>query len=398
MAFFGNDAVNRVNLHYAIQALAQGAGGALVFAFLLHAGVPVPMTFVWIAAVLAGRFVLRPLILPIGKRWGLKPLVIAGVLLTAVQYPTYAEVHGLNWALAASCALGAVASTLYWPSYHAYFAALGDAEHRGHQVGIREAVATIIGIVAPLIGAWLLLNAGPRWMFGAVAAVQALSAAPLLFAPNVMPPGEAPGAFRAAREGMVLFLVDGWQGACIYYVWQVALFLSVGSSIGAFGGALALAAFVAAVLTAFFGRHIDRGGGRRTAALACILTVALVLTQAIAFGHLWLAVAANALGAFASALIIPAISTPLYNLSQASPCPFRYNIATEGAWDIGCGSGVLTAAAISAVGGSLGVAILTALPAVGGVFWMLWRYYGAHPTAGGVDIRPELALEPHAPP
>ena len=235
-------------------------------------------------------------------------------------------------------------------------------------------------------------------MFGLVAAVQALSAAPLFFAPNVMPPRQAPGAFRAVRQGVALFLVDGWQGACIYYVWQVALFISLGSSIGAFGGALALAAFVAAVLTALFGRHIDRGGGRRTAVLAFVLTVALVLTQAAAVGDLWLAVAAIALAAIASALIIPAISTPLYNLSKASPCAFRYNIATEGAWDIGCGSGLLTAAAISALGGSLSLAILTALPAVGGVFWLLWRYYGAHPVVGGVEIESALALEPHTPP
>jgi hypothetical protein len=395
MAFFGNDAINRVNLHYSVQALAQGAGGALVVAYLLHASVPLPMTFVWLAGIIAGRFVLRPLILPIGKRWGLRPMVIAGALLTAVQYLTYAGVRGLGWPLLLNGALGAVASTLYWPSYHAYFASLGDAKHRGHQVGIREAVATIVGIVAPIIGAWLLLTAGPLWMFGAVAAAQILSVAPLFFAPNVMPQRKAPGAFRAAREGVVLFLVDGWQAACIYYVWQAALFISVGSSIGAFGGAMALAAFVAAVLTLLFGRHIDRGGGQRTAVLACVFTVALVLTQAAAFGHLWLAVAANSLGSIAGAFIIPAISTPLYNLSQASPCPLRYNIATEGAWDIGCGSGLLTAAAISALGGSLSFAVLTALPAVGGVFWLLWRYYGAHPTAGGVEIEPQLALEPH---
>jgi hypothetical protein len=42
--------------------------------------------------------------------------------------------------------------------------------------------------------------------------------------------------------------------------------------------------------------------------------------------------------------------------------------------------------------------LLTAAPAVGGVFWVLWRYYGAHPSAGRVDIAPELALEPPAPP
>jgi hypothetical protein len=398
MAFFGNDAVNRVNLHYAIQALAQGAGGTLIFAVLLRAGVPVPLTFVWLAGIIAGRFVLRPLILPIGKRWGLKPLVIAGVLLTATQYPTYAEVRGVGWPLVANAVIGAVGSTLYWPSYHAYFAALGDAEHRGHQVGVREAAAAVIGIVAPLAGAWLLLNAGPWWMFGAVAAAQALSAAPLLAAPNVMPPREAPGAYRAAREGVAIFLADGWQVACIYYVWQVALFVSLGSSVGAFGGAVALAALVGAAVNLFFGRHIDRGGGRRTALLTCAVTVALALTQAGAFGHLWLAVAANALAAIATALITTAISTPLYNLSQASPCAFRFNIATEGAWDIGCGSGVLTAAAVSASGGSLSLMLLAALPAIGGLFWLLWRYYGAHPTAGGVEFAPALALELHAPP
>jgi MFS family permease len=234
-------------------------------------------------------------------------------------------------------------------------------------------------------------------MFGAVATVEALSVLPLLAAPNVMPPRTAPGAWRAAREGVALFLLDGWRQACVYQVWQVALFVSLGSSIGAFGGTMAFAALVQAILTALFGRHIDRGGGRRTALLACGVTMALSLTQAAVFGHPWLAVAANALGAIATALIIPAISTPLYNLSQASPCTFRYNIATEGAYDIGMGAGALTAAAISALGGSLSFMLLTALPVVGGVFWLLWRYYGAHPSAG-VEVVPELALEPHAPP
>ena len=42
--------------------------------------------------------------------------------------------------------------------------------------------------------------------------------------------------------------------------------------------------------------------------------------------------------------------------------------------------------------------MLTALPAISGVFWILWRYYGAHPSAGGVEIAPQPALEPHAPP
>ena len=55
----------------------------------------------------------------------------------------------------------AVGDVFYWPSYHAYFAALGDAEQRGQQVGAREALAAVVGIGAPLIGAWALVTVGP---------------------------------------------------------------------------------------------------------------------------------------------------------------------------------------------------------------------------------------------
>ena len=52
----------------------------------------------------------------------------------------------------------------------------------------------------------------------------------------------APGVFRAARRGMMLSLTDGWFDAWFLPVWQVALFLSLGESISAYGGAMALAA------------------------------------------------------------------------------------------------------------------------------------------------------------
>ena len=60
MAFFRNDAVNRVNLHYGIQALAQGAGGIFFLVFMLRAGVSVPAALTAQAAIVAGRFLIRP--------------------------------------------------------------------------------------------------------------------------------------------------------------------------------------------------------------------------------------------------------------------------------------------------------------------------------------------------
>ena len=45
------------------------------------------------AAILAGRFVARPAVLPLARRWGLKPLLILGTVGMAVQYPLLAEVR-----------------------------------------------------------------------------------------------------------------------------------------------------------------------------------------------------------------------------------------------------------------------------------------------------------------
>jgi DHA1 family inner membrane transport protein len=398
MAFFGNDAVNRVNFHSSVQAVAAGAGGIFILSYLLHAGLSVPATLLSFAAVLAGRFCLRPLILPLGKRWGLKPLVIAGALIVAAQYPMLAEVHGLNAWLYALVVATAVGDTLYWPSYHAYFAALGDAEHRGQQIAVREALSAVVGIVAPLVGSWALVTGGPRITFAAVAIVQALSALPLLGAPNVAVKAAATGVFNAARSGFALFVMDGWMGACFYYVWQVALFVSLDRSLTGYGGAMALAALVGAVAGLMMGRHIDGGGGRRAVILAYTATAGLSLLRALSVGSPWLAVAANAPGPFVAALLLPAEMTAVYNLAKASPCPFRFHILTEGGWDLGAASGSLIAAALAFYGQSLGVSLALTIPGALVTGWVLWRYYGANPNAVGVDVPVELLTEPPHPP
>src|SRR4051812_31284251 len=159
MAFLSNDVINRVYVHAGIQALASGAGGVFVLVFLLRAGVPIPIALLSQASIVAGRFLLRPTMLPLAQRFGVKPLLIAGTLMIAGSYPMLAFVHGVGLMLWLFCAVSAVADVFYWVAYHTYFATLGDDEHRGHQVGAREAVVAVVGIIAPLLGA-----AGLTWL------------------------------------------------------------------------------------------------------------------------------------------------------------------------------------------------------------------------------------------
>jgi len=375
LAFLRNDAINRVNIHTGIQSLAMGAGGIFFLVFLIRGGVPVPAALTAQAAILAGRFVMRPVILPLSKRWGLKPLVVIGTLGISLQYPLLAEIDGVGAKLFALCAVAAIAEIFYWPSYNAYFSALGDAEHRGHQVSAREALVAVVNIVAPLLGTWALITLGPRSMFAAVGVVQALAALPLLGVPNVQVPPAAPGAFRAARLGAVLAATDGWFDAWYILIWQIALYVSLGESVSAYGGAMALAALIGAGFGLFLGRHVDAGHGRRAALLACgVAGIALTL-RAASLASPWLAVTANALGAIVFPLLLPVLATAVYNLAKASPCPMRFSIATEAGWDIGCASACLIAAALYAAGVPPAVGMLLALPVLLAAALLLRRHF-----------------------
>jgi DHA1 family inner membrane transport protein len=374
MAYLGNRTVNLVNLHYALHTLAMSLGGVFFAVYLLKAGLSVAAVLVAMALILFGRFLMRPLVLPIGRRIGLRGVLIAGSTFAALQYLLLAQVHGVGPMLVATLIVSSVGETLYWTSYHAYFAAMGDAEHRGHQVSAREAVARVVEIAGPVAGGWALTTLGPLWAFGFAAVAQALAALPLLGTPKVEVPASAPGALASARLGIALFASDGWIASGFYWVWQIALFQGLGRSFTAYGGAMALAAAAGAVLGLVLGRHIDAGHGRRAVWLAFLALSVTVLFRAGATTPA-LALAANAMGALVACLHTPTLMTAVYNLSKDSPCVLRFHMATEGGFDLGCGAGLLAAAGLLKLGTPLNLTVLVSLLGAVATLAMLRGYY-----------------------
>lgn len=377
MSFFSNSAINRFNLHYAIQAIAAGAGGVFVLAFLLRAGFSVPATLLVQAGLVGARFVVRPIVPYLAGRFGLKPLLIAAILLEAAAYPLLAFVKGPDLMLVLWFAVATLGSVIYWTCFHTWFARLGDAEHRGGQIGAREAMGALSGILAPLLGGWVLVTGGPVILFAAAGIVQALSVLPLLGAPNVAVARKAPGTWRAARLGARLMFTDGMFAGGYHHVWVIALFVSLSESYTAFGAAMALAAAVGAAFSLLTGRHIDAGFGRGALVVATVVSTGVLLLRAGSLDLPWLAVTANALGALVVGLWTPALMTPVYNLTKASPCPLRFQVAAEGGWDLGCGSVCLAAAGLTAAGLPLPVSILLGLAGCAASFAIVWRGYTA---------------------
>ncbi len=381
MAFFRNNTVNLLNLHYGIHSIALGGGAAFFLVYLLKSGVPIPGVFVSLALILLGRFLIRPIVVGLAARWGLRALVVAGTLLTALQYPLLAEVHGVGAVLVGLCVVSAVSDTIYWSTYHAYFAALGDDEHRGQQIGVREAIAATVGIASPLGTGWLLVTFGPRVAFGATAVIVMLAALPLLWTPDVKVARRAAGAFRAAVPGALLFAADGWIVAGYAFVWQIALFVSLDESLLAYGGALAVAALVGAAGGLVLGRHIDAGHGKRAVLIAFSLFALVIVLRALATGNAVVAVMANALGALGACLYTPTLMTAVYTQAKRAPCTLRFHVMAEGGWDVGGASALLIAALLTALGVPLWASILLSLVGLAAMAVMLRRYYAGNAKA-----------------
>ncbi len=384
MAFFHNRTINLLNLHYVIGSVAFGGGGAFFSAYLLRSGLSVPGVLLVLALIFALRLVLRSFLLLLAVRIGLRWLVVLGAFLMGASYPFLAAVQGVGSGLIALMVVVSAADTVYWPSYHAYFAVLGDAEHRGQQLGIREAVVAMLGIVSPLAAGWLLVRYGPRAAFFATGAVQMLSAIPLLWTPDIPVARSAPGAFRAALSSAMLFIGDGWVAAGYFIVWQIALFLALGQSYMAYGGALAVAALVGAVGGLVLGRLIDSGMGTRAVWYSVGLLMLVIVMRAGVQRYPVLAIAANALGALVACLYVPTLMTVVYNQAKRSACVLRFHIAAEGGWDVGVATGLSFAAAVTWFGGSLSLTILMSLVGAAAVAVLLLRYYAANP-AEGID-------------
>jgi MFS family permease len=375
MSFLGNNAVNRVNLHYGVTSLAKAGGGVFLLVFLVRQGISIPAALIAVAVILAGRFILRPVVLPLAIRVGLKPLIIVGSLGVAIQFVVLGQVRGLDAALIAFIVITALAEILYWPSYNAYFAAVGDSEHRGKQVAVRVVLNSGAAIVAPLAGAWAMITVGPAWMFAGVGLIQALSVLPLLGAPNVRIAARAPGGFKAGMLGGALQAADGWFDGWYGFVWQLVLFGALGESVAGYGGAVALAALASALCGLVLGRYIDLGHGWKVVVLTCVVGTIGVTLSAASAGNPVLAVVANMLIPVVNALQITAFTTASYNLSKASPCPMRFAMMTEAGWDVATAAACLTAAGLVTLGVPLSLTIPLALPAIIVPAVLLRRHY-----------------------
>jgi hypothetical protein len=366
MAYFLNRDVNRLAAHTTLHVLAWSFCGLFSAVFLLRQGVSIPVVFVAFAATLLLRLALRPLVLIVAPAIGLRRTLMLGTLLHALQSPMLGLVHGTGFALALLCVVAAIGQVFYWTSYHAYYAALGDAELRGRQVAVREMLSAAAGTLGPAAGGLVLAEFGPWPAFLTAFVIELAAILPLygLREPAIAPE-EPPGSlYAAARGGIWLFFSDGWITSSAMTAWSIIMFRAAGARYDTFGGLLAAAALTAALSGMLLGRFIDHGYARRLAyANAAILGASLLLKATC--GEEPVAVVVVAIGTtLMSGLYIPAVITAVYNEGKLSPCPLRFQFAAEGGWDVGGSLSCLVSASLLSFDLPLQLSFVLGLPMV----------------------------------
>lgn len=373
-----NPDLNRLAVHSALQQVAWGVLSAFSAVFLLRQGLSIAQVFLCFAGIIALRCAVRPAVLASVRTIGLRCSLIVGSLLYAVQSLLLAPVHGFDFALLVFCLASAVAQAFYWTCYHAMFAAIGEAAHRGSQVGWLQLLMAIAGTAGPAMGGTMLTIAGPWAAFGAAALIQCAAVLPLF---GVLDPAIAlktpPRAFEFYRRGLVLLGSDGWIFNSSGWAWNLIMFQALSSRYDTFGGSLAVLALAGALSGLVLGRFIDKGHADRAIMLNVATLTGTLIAKAVC-GQEAIPVLSVALGTTAlGGLYVPSLMTALYNEAKASPCPFRFHFAAEVGWDIGGALACLTAAALVACGISLQVLVVLALPMVPIQAMVLHRSYAA---------------------
>jgi MFS transporter, DHA1 family, inner membrane transport protein len=371
-----NSDIQRLTLHIAILSFAATLSSVFSVVFLVRVGLTPAQVFLAGGAIVAGRFIMRPMVLLVAPAIGLRRALILGVVLSAVSCPMLAAVDHVGFALAAYLAVCALSQAFYWTCFHVFFSAHSADERRGSQLGQLLALCALGALFGPAIGGVLLTRLGPWAAFGAAFVIMLASILPILrLAEPHLAPAMPDGAYAAAKNGAMLYFTDGWMQVSLTTAWSIVMFHALGGRYDSFGGTLSLAGLAGAVGGMALGRLIDKGHARRALWLNAFILAVCLLLRSATFGHAGAVIVVAVGTTLFSGVYVPSWMTPIYNEARISPCMLRFQFAAESGWDVG---GLLAggiAAAMCYWGLPVEAAILLALPMVPVQALLLERSY-----------------------
>lgn len=171
------------------------------------------------------HFFAGPILGNLGDRYGRRPVLLAAMLIFAVDYALMAFAPTIAWLFAGRLIAG-IAGAVYGPA-NAVLADVTPPEKRGATFGLMGAAFGIGFIIGPAIGG-LLGGLGPRVPFMAAAALAAFNAIWIFFAlpESLSQENRRPFDWKRANPLGAFAPLFGLKGAlpllAVVFIWQVA--------------------------------------------------------------------------------------------------------------------------------------------------------------------------------
>jgi hypothetical protein len=121
-------------LHGAVGTLAATLSSVFSAVFLIHVGLASVQIFLAFAAILALRFIIRPVVLIAAPAMGLRRALVLGTVLSSLSCPLLALVDGVGIALALFIAVSALAKCSTVPATTSSFPRLATPSAGGDRL------------------------------------------------------------------------------------------------------------------------------------------------------------------------------------------------------------------------------------------------------------------------
>ncbi len=140
----------------------------------------------------------------LSDRYGRKPLIVLGLLLSFMLYPGLIFIHqfGLIFVVAAVAGIG---GALVTPALSAAYLDIADPEHRSQVMGIRGSSAALGAVMGPMLVAVVSLWTTPQGIFAISGGVTLVA----VFLALVVLKGRARSGVRVANEGFKMAPLGG---------------------------------------------------------------------------------------------------------------------------------------------------------------------------------------------
>jgi MFS family permease len=244
-------------------------------------------------------------------------MVLYWALLFASQ-----EIH--FWIYLAPIAL-AIQKSLYWPAFHADMSRFSSADQRGRENSGLYALISVIFILGPLVGGYLLREFGFAWLFVLVTTLTLISNLPLFmtmekFKPKEYKYSDSWQMFKAYPKQMLGYWGFGEELVQLV-VWPLFIFMTV-PDFFKFGTIIAISTLIATVIMLYVGVLTDQRSKHMLVKWFSIFNSLFWVIRPF-FPNLSGIMAGNTLGTISkNALIVPVTAMTYDHANQTHIMPY----------------------------------------------------------------------------